>query len=433
MKYAVKERSNTWLDVSFQLSSAELMIKQRQLETRIKPKPEAEELKKIVRQTSMKEAVQAFLKKENVTTWGNPRFSIVQPKPGDPPGLNFISRLALLPEVVLPDYSQIKLEVPPVAMPTEEAAQLEMYRLRYQLSNPHEVSRPIKWGDIVDLSFVGFDAKQQPIPLSARESQSMIVNGALFYPGFMQALIGKAAGEPFEVQLQAPEDYFHPPVRNQTISYRGQVLTVFEPEHALTDAELLKRLDECPDMETLYRQIAEDVLLQNQKDWNKALRKTVVQWVSDQAEVALTNEMIEAELRSEWERLEAQVLQRLGYGDDVLAASWQAWQAHEELFTQMGYRLKDALVLRQIALKEQLVVEDEETMAVMMAISDTFGGPSPEDLFFEMRRSKQLDSIVAQMESEKAIDFLMGRLTLICEGAILLSPDQPAPDVFSSP
>ena len=99
----------------------------------------------------------------------------------------------------------------------------------------------------------------------------------------------------------------------------------------------------------------------------------------------------------------------------------------------MGYRLKDALVLRQIALQEQLVVEDDEAMAVMMAISDTFGGPSPEDLFFEMRRSKQLDSIVAQMESEKAIDFLIGRLTLICEGEVLLSPDQPAPDVLPSP
>ena len=84
-------------------------------------------------------------------------------------------------------------------------------------------------------------------------------------------------------------------------------------------------------------------------------------------------------------------------------------------------------------MQEQLVVEDDEAMAVMMAISDTFGGPSPEDLFFEMRRSKQLDSIVAQMESEKAIDFLISRLTLICEGEVLLSPDQPAPDVLPSP
>lgn len=424
MKYAVKERGNAWLDVSFQLSNAELLIKQRQLETRIKPKPEAEELKKIVRQASMREAVQAFLKKENLPTWGNPHFSIVQPKPGEPPGLNFISRLSLLPEVRLPDYSQLTLDAPPVALPTEEATQLEMFRLRYQVSNPHEVSRPVQWGDIVELGFVAFDANQQPIPFSVRERQSLIVNGAMFYPGFMAGLIGKAPGDTFEIQLQAPDDYFYAPVCNQQIVYRGTVFQVFQPDHALSDAELLKRVGECADMPALYRQVAEDVLLQNQQQWSKALRTTVVQLVSDPAELELSNEMVEAEMRSDWERVEASALKALGYDDAVLAASWQAWLQNEELFTQTAYKLKDALVLRQIALQENLVIDDEEVMAVIMAMTDTFGGAAPEDIFFEMRRNKSLDALLAQMESEKTIDFLMARLTLSCEGEVLLSPQK---------
>lgn len=423
MKFTVKTRTAHWVDVAFQLSSAELMLRQKQLELRLKPRPTPEELKALVQQTSMREAVQAFLKKEALQVWGPPSFEL-ESHPGET-GLCFTSRLALLPEIILPDYRHLHLEVPPVPLPTEEAAQMEMLRLRYQLSEPLEVTRPVKWGDIVELSWLAFDAKGQPIPLSARARQSMIVNGALFYPGFMEALVGKPPGEYFQISIQAPADYFYPPVRSQQITYRGQLHQVLEPRHAKTDAEFLRRLGgEFADMPALYAQIARDVWLQNQKDWQQGLRRAVVQLVSEYVRLELPEAIILAELRAEWERQEMPILRELGYDQQVQEAAWLAWQHSEELRMHTFYKLKDALVLHQIVVQEQLHVSPEEMMAAIMAITDSIAGaPSPEDIFFEMRRNQQLQMLLAQLEAEKAIDFLMEHLTLLCEGQVLLSPE----------
>lgn len=424
MKYTVTEHTDHWVDIAFQFSSAELMMRQKQLELRLKPRPAPEELKTLVQQTCMREAVQTFLKKEALKVWGSPSFQL-ESQPGET-GFSFTSRLALLPEIKLPDYSHLQLEVPPVAPPTEEAAQMEMFRLRYQLSDPIEVTRPVRWGDLVELGWLAFDASGQPIPLSARARQNVIVNGALFYPGFMEGLIGKSPGERFQIQIQAPADYFHPPARNQPVTYQGQVYQVFEPRHAKTDVELLQRLGEVADMPALYAQIVRDVLLQNQKEWQQGLRRALVQLVSEHVDLELTEAVVLAELRADWERQELPALLELGYDAQVQEASWLAWQRSPELRERAFYKLKDSLVLYQIAAKEQLAATPEEVMAVVMGITDAIpGSPSPEDIFFEMRRNQQLEPLLAQLEAEKVIDFLMARLTLICEGQVLLSPEQP--------
>ncbi|PIQ28667.1 hypothetical protein COW36_12155 [bacterium (Candidatus Blackallbacteria) CG17_big_fil_post_rev_8_21_14_2_50_48_46] len=420
MKYAVKEKSNAWIDVSFQLSNAELAMKQRQIETRLPQKPSPDELNKLVRQTSMRDAVQAYLKKESLTTWGLPRYKVVQEATES--GLNFISRLSLLPEIKLPNYENLQLEVNPVPMPTEEGMQAELFQLKYLVSNPVEVTRGIQWGDIVELGFSAFDSENQPIPLSTRERQSMIINGALFYPEFLEQILGLKAGEKFEFQFKAPADYFHPPAQNQAVTYRGMVYQVMEPQHVQSDQEFLERVGEFENMDALYAQIAEDVLIHNQNAWQKELRQAVVQLLNQNTEVTFSEELLQSELRSEWERLERDPLIALGYAETILEQSWLAWQSLPPLKEQTKNKLKNSLILYQIVKEQNLTVDPSEVIALMMATADTFGGDSPEALFMELKRSKKLDSLVAQFESEKAVDYLMGRLTVICQGEVLISP-----------
>jgi trigger factor len=421
MQYAVKERTKDWMDVSFQLSAAELNQKSEQIQARLKQKPSAEDLAKMLRQASMREALQTFLQKEGVVTWGLPRFKVMQQAPAN--GLAFITRLALLPEVQLPAYQDVQLEVAPVPMPTNDAVEAELFKLKYLLSQPLEVSRPVEWGDIVEMGFLAFDSQEQPIPLSARARESVIVNGALFYSGFMAKLVGTPAGQSFEIQIDAPEDYFHPPVRNQKIIYRGTVFQVFEPQHVQSDQDLLERLDnEFPSIEALFTGLAEDVLLHNQVAWKEDVRQAVVTLVCNNTEISLPEDLLQAECRSEWERLEQHTLRELNQSEAVIEQSWQAWQASPHIQEQVSERLKKALVMRQIALEQSLEVDLSEVVATLMAVADTFDGPSPEELYTELRRRKRLEQWVAQMESEKAVDYLFSRTTLICNGEVLMTP-----------
>lgn len=421
MQYVVKERNPDWLELSFQISAAELNQKSQQLQAGLKQKPTAEDFAKMLRQASMREALQTCLQQEGLASWGPPRFKVVQQAPAK--GLAFLARISVLPPVKLPAYQPFHLQVEPVPPPTEERVQMELFQLKYAVATPQDVTRPVKWGDIVEIGFVAFDPQGQIIPLSARVRESIIVNGALFYPGFMAQLVGISPQRPFEIQIEAPEDYFHPPVRKQKITYRGQIWRVIEPQHVKSDQELLERLQgQVPSMDALYLRMAEDVWVQNQETWQKNIRAAAVALISENAEIQLSQALLKAELRSDWERLEQAPLKELGQSEALIEQSWQTWQSTDSLLQQVETRLRQNLAMRQIALENKLEVGQAELVATLMAASDTFGGAPPEALLSELRRSKRLDHWLAQMELEKAVDYLMGQLILICNGEVILTP-----------
>lgn len=126
----------------------------------------------------------------------------------------FVFALTLRPEVALPEYKGLKIEVQQLDI-TEEFISQVIERQRESLATMKEVTdRPAKAGDFCVVDYTGkIDA--QPIKELVEESESFLAENTAFLlklapenflPGFTEQLEGAAIGETRTVQATVPQD-----------------------------------------------------------------------------------------------------------------------------------------------------------------------------------------------------------------------------------
>lgn len=415
LQYTILEQEQGYLNVEIILpperifESRELVLERYKQTGRV---PNLKVLENEILQHTMRQGVRQFVDAFPQVPWEEPSLTFISSDPET--GLVFSTQMEILPEFDLPDYSTITIEMPPVALPSEELMLTELYDLSYSKAQETEVERPAQIGDRLLIDMVGM-VGDAPIPTSARADYPLDLEENTLFPGFAEQLIGLSAGDSRDVRVILPADYSVVAWQNKEAIYSIYIHHVYEIKRPPLDDDFPLLIGKGSNTEEMSQQIYSELLQENQAMWVEAVREAIVNQVVTNTLLTIPDTLLDTEQISVWERTDKLALQKQGLTADFMDKAYDVWMAQEDIRLECYWNLKVALVLRAIAQKEQLQISEQELLETLSAAAEPYGSPVDE-VYAEMQRTGTLVDFASKLLLSKTIDFLVTRTTLICDG-----------------
>ncbi|MET0092824.1 MAG: trigger factor [Sedimenticola sp.] len=153
-------------------------------------------------------------------------------------GIGYIATFEVMPEITLQDISDKEIKRP-VAEVTDEDFAAMMDKLRNQRTTWNDVDRAAQDGDQVTIDFVG-KVDGEAFEGGTANSVPLVLGSNSMIEGFESGLVGAAADEERNLDLQFPEDYRVDSLAGKAATFEVKVTKVAEPVLPEVDDEFAK-------------------------------------------------------------------------------------------------------------------------------------------------------------------------------------------------
>lgn len=296
---------------------------------------------------------------EKIMAVGRPDIKVTKFAPGNP--AEFEMTVAIIPEIHLGDYKDIKIEKQEIKVELSEIDEmLDNLRKKDAILKPKE--GVVEKGDWVEIDFDGFKKGVLLEKLKSRH-HPVITGDNILLPDFEKNIYGMRAGEEKEFDMNFPLDYFEKSFAGEKVHFKLKLNKVQKVELPNLDNEFVKKITGGTDktLEELKTDI--EIALKKQKEHDEKIRieNEVINQVIEKAKVDIPDLLIEEEiedmkkdlinkLESRGLKLE-RYLEHLGKTED---------QLKEEYKEEAERRIRMSLVLNKISDEECISVTDEE-------------------------------------------------------------------------
>ncbi len=318
--------------------------------------------------------------------------------------LVFTAKVQVKPEVKLGEYKGLEVEKVETEVTAEdvEAELTSLQEKQAELAVKEEGKA--EEGNTVTMDFEGF-VDGEAFEGGQAENYSLELGSGQFIPGFEEQLVGVTTGEEKEVEVSFPEEYHAAELAGKPATFKVKVHEIKAKELPALDDEFAKDADE--EVETLaeLKEKIENRLQESKKnEAETAVRETLVNKASDNAEVEIPEVMVKAEVDRMMQEFE-QRLQMQGMNLDLYFQF--SGQTEEDLRGQMtedaGKRVRTNLTLEAIAAAENLEVTDAEAEEEVNKMAEQYN-MSADNI---KQALGGLDTLKADLKVRKAVEFLV--------------------------
>lgn len=331
--------------------------------------------------------------------------------------VTFVSKLTLAPEVTLPEYKNITVTVPPLAVPdTEVEAQLTALQERFAEFNDIE-GRPAAMGDFAVIDYTStiegksaeeFLGKASGY-LGGREGFWVRLDEKAFLPGFAEQLAGMSPGESREITLTMPEDFPVTEVANKEMLFQTTVKELKEAVLPALDDELAARLAPGKTMEEIKDIIRENMSGERRRKIDDMKVNQIVAHFNAQVDFELPDDLVTQETQSQADAMVKRGVQS-GMSENEIESQ------QNEIFASAGDQavsnLRTNFILQEIARTEKIQVTDAELINHLSQIA-TSRKIAPKKFIKDMQRQGRLQSIRSSIAIGKTIDFLVAQANVV--------------------
>ena len=264
----------------------------------------------------------------------------------------FTTKTAVIPEIKLPDYSKIvsKEEKKKVAV-TDEEVNKSLTWLAKSRSKLTVKNDKAQKGDFIEIEYSIAGNNGEPI------KDGFILGEGRMLPGFEDNLVGmKANEEKKNVELDSNGKKFIVDVK---------IISVQNAELPKINDDFAKSLGEFKDLESLKKNIAAGILKEKEQAEIQRQRFELLEKISEKTNIELPEVLIENEQKQIITGVKDQVAQNLKIKfTDYLE---RVKKTEDELFASFKSeaikKIKNFLILKEIAKKENIIVTEEEVTA----------------------------------------------------------------------
>jgi trigger factor len=278
-------------------------------------------------------------------------------------GLKFSVEITVKPEVTLGQYKGVEAVMPEVSVSDEDVErELKSVQDRNARQVPVE-DRPVAEGDTANIDYEGF-LNEVPFEGGKGADYDLKIGSGTFIPGFEDQLIGKNAGDEFEINVTFPEDYGSEELKGQAVIFKVKINSIKVRELPELDDEFAKDVSE---FDTLaeYKDSLRKKLEENaQHRADGTFEDNVVKAVAANASVDIPEVMIEREVdqmvqeQSQQMRYQGiELEQYLGYIGQTMDSF------KEQLHESAQKRILMSLVIEAVAKAEKIEAGDDEVEA----------------------------------------------------------------------
>ncbi len=353
------------------------------------------------------ETLNQALQKEELQAFVEPRVEVTELEP-----VSFTATIPLEPTVSLGDFYNLRLEKEPVEITDEQVSQV-LERLRAEAAPWEPVSRPVQFGDLLNLNVLGSIASEQLVNDVGVDYIPQPEN-VLPFPGFAAYLEGMSEGQQKNFILTVPEDYPRPEYAGQDVAFQVETLSIKEKRLPELDDEFAKGVGEgFESLAALRAHVQERITDEAQSQSDYEFQERSLASLLENATISASDLLLEREIRNLQQERERMLRnQRLDLDTYLSYVGKTEAEFQEELRPAAIDRLNRMLVVRKLAQQEEIEVAPEEVQEEV----DSMIASSSEENAAAMRRALNSadtqESIRASLLNRK----VMQRLVEIVQG-----------------
>ena len=292
---------------------------------------------------------------------------------------------------------------------TDEDVVRRMEQIREMYATLEEVAddRPATQGDFVSIDFAG-SLEGQALPELQAKNHFLELGAGTFVPGFEDQLLGMAKGETREVRVRMPEAYRVPNLAGKDVAFVVTLQGIRQKKLPPLDGEFVKNFEKYETLEDLRadvrRGLEDQMRQQDDLAFRRKLEDAILQANDVEAPPSYVERQIFLMMADAHNRMTA------GGMDEKQAANLSL-SLHDRLCDDAARAVKSVLVLREIARKEGLVVEDDELEAYLRDLARRNGRPY-EEVRRVLEKEDRIEAMRRELLQDKVVRLVTERATI---------------------
>ncbi len=309
---------------------------------------------------AVKESYLQYVSDNKLEPIGDPEVQILKIAEGNP--FLFKVKVAVLPEVVLPDYKEIVLKITGQSAEKEisvEDVEIED-ALNYLRRSRAKFSQKDREAEIKDFVEIVYQSKD--INNGEDIKDRFVLGDGGFVKGFEDNLVGMKTGQEKEFSVKFPEKYQQKDLAGKDVNFKVKMASVQKMELPEISDEFAKGIGEFSDLAALKNNIREGITAEKKESEKQRIRGEFLSRIAEKVEFQIPEKLVEAESARLLEDLKNNIKNRFKISfEDYLASVKQTEEELKKTFVKEAEkRIKNFLVLKEIGKKENIEVFKEE-------------------------------------------------------------------------
>ncbi|WP_026918897.1 trigger factor [Gordonia shandongensis] len=335
----------------------------------------------------------------DIKSISQPELDVAELVYGEP--VRFTAEVDVRPEITLPEYSTIAVEVDPIEV-ADADVESEVENLRARFGTLVGVERGVTTGDFVSLD-LSATVDGKPVEDASTEGLSHEVGSDTLIEGLDEAIEGVKAGESttFTSKLVAGEN------AGADSEITVTVQSVKERELPELDDEFAQMASEFDTVDELREDLRRQVGDTKKYEQAGAIRDAVLDQLIETVEFPLPEAVVDAEV----EAVQHQLVHALGHDDEQVNRFLEAqgktrdeWDAESR--TEAEKSVRTQLLLDAIADEADVEVgQDELTQQILMQAQRY--GMAPQEFIQQLQNANQIGALYADVRRNKALAALI--------------------------
>lgn len=321
--------------------------------------------------------------------------------------LSFTAVVDVYPEIELQGVDDIAVEKPVVEV-TDADVDNTIERIREQNKSWEAVERESADGDQAVVDYVGrIDGEAfeggtgNDIEVNLGEQQ--------FLPDMERALVGRKAGEQFEVNVDFPEDYGAKDLAGKSAVFDVTLKTVNESKAAELDEAFLQQMGvEDGSMDSLKAKVRESL----EQESRNAVDNSVKTQTMDALHAANPIDVPQSMVAQEIERMRKEAMQRMP--QEMQQDEEQAKQLlpDEALQENAEKRVALGLLISEVISAKELELDQERVTAKMDEVAAGYGDQAEAVKNYYQQNPQLMQGLQAMVMEEQVVDTLLSGATV---------------------
>jgi trigger factor len=347
-------------------------------------------------------AVESALQERGIDPVDTPDIQDVALNEGEP--LTFTAAVETVPSFDPGDLSTISLTRPPTTV-SEHAIDAALERLRQRAAKYEPVEgRPAADGDTVVADMERTAGGETDSHVDVEVELGNTINP----PGMDEQLIGVEPGENKTFTIRFPEGYPAAELAGTEVEYAVRVKELRRKVLPDLDDEFAKDLGEYDSLDALRERVTADLQASAEEAATRTLRNNLLRQLADRVTFELPAPLVEREIDRRLEEFARQLIdQRID--PRQVGIDWREFRAGQRDAARAA--VASALVLDEIARREQIVVESED---IDKEIEEFAGraNRTPAAIRAQIEKEGGIERLSAGLRREKAIDLALSRVKM---------------------
>lgn len=336
---------------------------------------------------------------------GQPQIELGDVREHEP--LEFTATFDVYPEIELTGLEDIAVEKP-VAEVTDADVDKTIERIRDQNKTWESVERESRDGDQAVVDYVG-RIDGEAFEGGSGDDIEVNLGEQQFLPDLERALVGRKAGEEFDVDVSFPDDYGAKDLAGKTANFEVTVKEIKEPKPAEIDDAFLQQMGvEEGGVDELKSKVRESL----EQEARHAADTRVKTQTMDALHSANPIDVPESMVAQEIERMRKEAMQRMP--EQMQQDEEQAKQLlpDEALREQAERRVALGLLIAEVISEKELELDQERVNAKMEEVAAGYGDQAEQVKQYYQQNPQLMQGLQAMVMEEQVIDKLLEGATV---------------------